>query len=157
MNAIVKKIEAISAAQQSERPYEMTTMRKRMGARNQNGSIALYAYSDMLAAHEAVYFCETAAKDPSYDIVTVRKMACDWIFFIADRIPRYYNFHPTSDLSFEAIKALNETEDRQEIFEILHALQHYYASLCYWIDAEIPWSELCKTYAEVMGDTAPND
>lgn len=156
MHPIVKKIEQMSAAQQSQRPYEMTTMRKRMGARNQNGSIAIYAFSDMSAAHEAVYYLEEAAKDPACDIATIKKLACDWIFFIADRIPRYYNFHPTSDLSFEVIEALKSTDDRDEVHAILHAIQHYYSHFFYWIDLEIPWAEICETYAKVKGDPAPN-
>ena len=156
MSAIVEKIEIMSAAQQSERPYEMTTMRKRMGARNQNGSIALYAFNDIGATHEVLYYLEEGAKNPDYDVETVKKLACDWLFFVADRIPRYYNFHITIDLSFEVIAALKETTDRQEIYEILHAIQHYYSHFFYWIDLEIPWNEIGKTYAEVKGDPTPN-
>ena len=157
MHPVIEKIEKMSAAQQYERPYEMVTMRKLMGARNQNGSIALYAFNDMAATHEVLYYLEEAAKKPSYDVETVKKLACDWLFFIADRIPRYYNFHVTSDLTFEVIEALKNSKDQEEIYAILHAIQHYYAHFFYWLDVEIPWAELGKIYAEVKGDPVPNE
>jgi hypothetical protein len=92
-----------------------------------------------------------------YDYKTLAKLASDWLFAIADRIPRYYRFDETAALSTQAIEAIKSASSREELNEILQAIGHYYQQLRMWIDVEIPWAELGVAYAKAKGDPAPRD
>lgn len=155
MNAIVKELNDLSLKMQSERPEDMDTMRKRMGARDQNGSIAIYSYVDISTTADMLFYWEKASLKEDYDLTTVINMVGDWLVFLADRIPRYYRFNNMSALTTRAVEALKASKSREEVNAILQALQHYYAQLNFWIDLEIPWAALGVAYAQAMGDPAP--
>jgi hypothetical protein len=155
MNPIVKELSEKGLEMQTGRPADMDTMRKRMGARDQNASIAIYAYSDIGVTTDVLFQLEKGSLKNDYDLKTVTKIACDWLFFIADRIPRYYRFNDTAELTMRTIEALKAAATREEANEILKAVQHYYGQLRMWIDLDIPWPELGEAYAKAKDDPAP--
>jgi hypothetical protein len=133
----------------------MDAMRKRMGARDQNASIALYAYADVGVTVDLLFYLEKGSLKDGYDLKTLVGIACDWLFFIADRIPRYYRFNDTAALTTRVIEELKAAQTVQEVHELLGAIQHYYGQLRFWIDLDIPWPQLGAAYASAMGDPAP--
>jgi hypothetical protein len=157
MEPIVKELRDKGLAMQTRRPADMEAMRKRLGARDQNGSIALYAYADVGVTADILYYFETGALKDGYDFKTVANLVSDWLFFVADRIPRYYRFGETAELTTRVIEAAKSASSREELHEILKAAEYYYQQLRMWIDVEIPWAELGIAYAKAKGDPAPRD
>jgi hypothetical protein len=156
MSAIVNELTELSLKMQNERPTDMDAMRKRMGARDQNASIAIYAYMDIWGTADLLFQLEKSSLKGNYDLQTVVNVACDWLFSIADRIPRYYRFNNTAELITKTIEALRTAETREEANEILHAIQHYISQLRFWIDLDLPWPEFGVAYAKAMGDPEPS-
>ncbi|MDR1835172.1 MAG: hypothetical protein LBQ96_05150 [Fusobacteriaceae bacterium] len=155
MSDIVKELNERSQKMLAERPQDMDSMRKRMGARDQNASIAIYAYVDIGATADILYYWEKASLKEDYELSTLIKIVSDWMLFVADRIPRYYRFHETSALTVSAMEALKTVKTRAEAKELLKAIQHYYTELKFWIDLDIPWPEIGDAYAKAKGDPAP--
>lgn len=156
MNTVMETIRRRSMEMQQNRPDEMNDMRKRMGARNQNNSIALYAFSDNGAAKTFLFVLQQALMDPVCDLETVKKIACEWISFISDRNERYYKFHESAQLCEEVAAELRKLQDRELVQTYIGDLQHYFAQLFFWLDLEIPWAEFGKTYACAKGDHDPD-
>jgi hypothetical protein len=155
MSAIVNELIERGSKMQRERPADMDAMRKRMGARDQNASIALYAYADIGASADVLFQFEKSSLKEDHDLRTIVNLACDGLFALADRIPRYYRFNDTAELIGRTIEALRAAETRKEVNEILQAIQHYISQLRFWIDLEIPWPELGVAYAKALGDPEP--
>jgi hypothetical protein len=155
MSTIVKELTELGLKMQRERPADMDAMRKRMGARDQNASIAIYAYADIGVTASLLFQLEKSSLKDDYDLRTVVNVACDWLFFIADRIPRYYCFSDTAALITRTIEALRAAETREEVNKTLQAIQHYIGQLGFWIDLDIPWPELGVAYAKAVNDPMP--
>jgi hypothetical protein len=155
MNPIVQELREKGLAMQTKRPADMDAMRKRMGARDQNASIALYAYADVAATADVLFLLEKGSLKNDYDYKTVAKVACDWLFAAADRIPRYYRFNDTAEITMRTIEALKTASGREEVNEILQAIQHYYGQIRMWVDLDIPWADIGVAYAKAVGDPPP--
>ena len=77
---------------------------------------------------------------------------CDWLSFLADRIPRYFHFEDTANITKDVIHAIENCDKRDEVQEVVKAIQHYYCQLYFWIDLIMPWNEMGVAYAKALND-----
>jgi hypothetical protein len=155
MSDLLKEIAGKSLQMQTNRPADLDTLRKRMGARKQNASIAIYAYIDLRSSMDVLFQSMRNILDESNDLKTVIKTTTDWMEFVGGRAPVCFNLHEFSRFTLRTAEELKITKNRKDAAEILRVIQHYTCELSHWIDLDFPWPEVGIAYAKVKGDSAP--
>lgn len=145
-----------SRALQLDRPSDLSRLQKRMGTRNQNGSIEIYAYIDLSSTVDLLFQLEKAALNEDYELKTVIKIAVDWLEFIASRAVPCFQLEDLSGIIQQVITELKAYDDRKKTADLLRATEHYVSQIRYWLDLEFPWPEVGSAYAAAKGDPPPN-
>ena len=168
MNPIAQELFEAGDRYLMERPDDIVAMRTRMGTRGQNMTVQIYAFSALSSSVDAMYLLQEAVAKDEYDFDTVVKFAVDWLSTLAPpaddsqthaiighRASIHYRLDNLADLVSRASAAIKRASTRDEVRELLQALEHYLNQVRTWIDLEFPWHELAVRYAEIMGDPVP--
>lgn len=153
IHPFAKQLQEVCEQNHLQEPADIRLLLEYRGARGQNCPAAIFSYVDVSSTANLLRQWELAAKDPSTELETAKRMCCDWLSYLADRYPRYYHFEQATELTANAVEAIKACTERQGVYEILFELQRYYMQLKYWIDLTLPWKEMGIAYASAMGQT----
>ena len=94
-------------------------------------------------------------RDESYDFSTIKDMSVKWVDLFVAKIEEYSLFE-TRKFLLKMLDHLREADTRTLAYINLNIIQQYISKIFLWVDAYIPWKELCEKYAEVKGDKKPD-
>jgi hypothetical protein len=156
MSALIDEIIREGKKMQTERPRDLDTLRKRLGARHQNASIEIYAYIDLRSSMDILYQLEKDILNEETDLKTVIKIVIDWLNFAGGRAPICFQLNDFSRYALGVIEELRAAKSRKEAADILRPFQHYTCQLAHWVDLDFAWHEVGVAYAAAKGDPVPD-
>ncbi|MBN2441564.1 MAG: hypothetical protein JXJ04_09455, partial [Spirochaetales bacterium] len=125
-----------------EKPEDINLLRKKIGTKNQNFTIVMYANSDTQAMVKYLFNFLEASKQRKIDINTMKNITIQILKFDQRKMLVYYNLSRTSLIIEKAISAITKINGINEYKKIIKELLLFIGKINYWIDLEIPWKQL---------------
>lgn len=116
----------------------------------------LSLFSDFMAARAVLFTFMQRIHDEDNDESTVKRLCNEWIIKSDETFYKKYHFSELHMLLSPMSTQIISAKNRDELYNLINAIQHLFSQFFLWVDALLPWDELCCSYAEVMGDVAPD-
>lgn len=149
MKDLLQELEEARKSIWLTKPDEVERVRGRKGARGQNFSIMVYAEGDTRGVIDFLHSVRTTVKEENIDLKTMIAIAVNHLEFQANRFERYYDMVDLPGLMKKTSTGLKEVKDKEEYLRLIEAFMLYIGKINYWLDLEIPWSELAERYESV--------
>lgn len=130
------------------KPKDLESLKKRMGARNQNLTTLIYAESDTRALVKSLFLLRELCLSEEIDLDTLKKVTTIFLVNDQSRALRYYRMEELAHYLREVIEDLNHVDSIRAYKSLIEEVLFYMGRLNFWIDKEIPWSFLSSVFME---------
>lgn len=115
-----------------------------------NLSTSVFAFGDTSAIEGDAWTWYRRGKGRKGDLGTLTSLAAERLTGAAKSFRDCYDFQDTANLLEEAADALGAVNTHAELASVAFALERYLVLIHYWVDAAIPFAELCPAHAEMI-------
>lgn len=150
-NAVIylEKIREKIDDMRGKRPEEVTKLRRAPGALNNKGGVLMSIEAESRFLVQDLFVLRKTAKSGNVDLESLKTITLA-LLNSKQAWQKSYKLQETVAIMKNCVDALGYVNDFAEYVELLDALRQYMNLWNYWLDLQIPWYELTKTYERVL-------
>jgi hypothetical protein len=133
----------------SKRPEEVTKLRRRPGTLNNKGALLMAIEAESRFFVQDLFVLEQTAKSGKVDLESLKTIT-QALLNSKQGWQRSYKLQQTIDIMKNCVNAVGNVKNFAEYIEVLDSLRQYLNLWNYWLDLQIPWHDLMKTYERVL-------
>jgi len=130
------------------RPKDIEALKMRMGTKNQNLTTLIYAEGDTRAFVKYLSSLRELCISEEIDLNTIKKITEIFLRSDQSRAIRYYRMEGFAQFLKEAMEVLQKVSSIQDYKSLIEEVLIYVGRVNFWIDEQIPWSELSSYFLE---------
>jgi len=132
-------------------PEEVAELRERKGTLNVYVTTLLYGESEAREMVDYLFILRLAVeKHPTIPLDGLKLITKEFLEFKAEKWPSHYGVPKTVGLLKEAAVAIKAVKTLDEYLKLIEAIHQYINIWSFWMDLQIPWSEMSTIYDWVV-------
>ncbi len=149
MSEYTKKLRGLREAVWESEPIDIKKLTdKSVGYTDTWGSSffpTIFGWGETIASRNILFVIRQTLLEDDVELNTVKRLTAN---FLSTYVPfvKWANLPEYEQILRDSSEEVTRIESREELVELLEELVFYVGRLNYWIEPQIPWDEMIKTF-----------